>query len=161
MLSGQAVRSSYVALFHTPGVPWMAKRAAARVSANRHRWARALAAEGAPTDAVWPAATFGTDLANGMGLYRANVSSRLRRPNRRPATVPVQLIVPTSDRFVPPSLLDGLDARAPRLWRRPLAAGHWVIRSHPDDVAALIAAFPGVAGAGAVPPQAQAPDGRL
>ena len=135
-LAGQAARSSYVAVFHTPGVPKIAARLAGKISANRARWARTVnASEGMAADDRWPATTFGRDLANGMDLYRANVAARLRRPHGRLVDIPVQLIVPTQDRFVPPSLLEGLERWAPEMRWRPIPAGHWVIRSHPRIVA--------------------------
>jgi NAD(P)-dependent dehydrogenase (short-subunit alcohol dehydrogenase family) len=52
--------------------------------------------------------------------------------------VPTQVIVPTKDLFVSPHLVGGLGARVPNLSLRPIAAGHWVPRSHPDVVARWI-----------------------
>ncbi|HWW54318.1 MAG TPA: alpha/beta fold hydrolase [Acidimicrobiales bacterium] len=142
VLAGQAARSSYIAVFHSPGVAAASARLAGRISAHRGRWARRIeVSEGVTHDERWPAATFGRDLANGMGLYRANVRARLRRPHGRVADVPVQLIVPTKDPFVPPSLLDGLERWAPGMRQRTISAGHWVIRSHPSQVADWIGQF--------------------
>jgi pimeloyl-ACP methyl ester carboxylesterase len=75
-----------------------------------------------------------------MALYRANFGDRLRR--RRPpraTSVPVQLLLPAGDRFVPAWLFEGIDEVAPNLVRVELQAGHWVVRSHPAEVARLIA----------------------
>ena len=39
------------------------------------------------------------------------------------------------DRYVTPALLDGLEEWAITVWRRPVAAGHWVIRVQPALIA--------------------------
>lgn len=134
----QAGRSSYVAVFHLPGVAWLARRA---LDGGRPRWAAVLErTEGARVDASWPAPSFGSDVAHGMALYRANFGDRLRRSRApRPTSVPVQLVLPTRDRFVPSWLFEGIEATAPDLVRVELDAGHWVVRSHPQEVARLVA----------------------
>ena len=136
------MRSSYVAAFHTPGVArlaWTFRRALGR---TRGAWSTSLARmEGARVDASWPAPTFGTDVAQGMGLYRANFRPKLRHPVARHAHVPVQLVIPLRDRFVPAWLFDGIEAVAPDLRRREVQARHWLVRSQPVDVAAWIAGF--------------------
>jgi len=129
---GQALHSWYIAYFHLPLLPELmarSPRAAALWSAALHR------VEHAPTDGLWPAATFGADFAHGVELYRANVRSRLRHPVARHTDVPVQLLVPLRDRYVRPALLSGLETWTSLMWRRPVEAGHWVIRTNPDDVA--------------------------
>ena len=62
----------------------------------------------------------------------------MRRPAAGRTEVPVQLVVPTHDRYVTPALLDGLEAWTSLMWRRPVDAGHWVIRTNPDGVAAWV-----------------------
>ena len=102
-------------------------------------WAVALhRIEHARTDGNWPAPTFGADFSHGVELYRANVYGRMRRPVAGHTEVPVQLIVPVHDRYVTPALLDGLEEWASSMWRRPVDAGHWVIRSNPDGFAAWV-----------------------
>lgn len=64
------------------------------------------------------------DAAAGVGLYRANVLQRLRRPRDRRTDVPTQVIVPTKDLFVSPHLVGRLAERVPNLSLRPIAAGH-------------------------------------
>ena len=59
----------------------------------------------------------------------------MRHPRAGHTDVPVQLIVPTRDRYVSPRLLEGLEEWASLMWRRPADGGHWLIRTHPDDVA--------------------------
>ena len=53
----------------------------------------------------------------------------------RHTETPVQIIVPMKDRYVTPALIDGLEAWATTVWRRPVAAGHWVVRTQPTLVA--------------------------
>ena len=129
---GQALHSWYIAYFHLPWLPELTARSARAA----HLWSAALhRVEHAPTDRYWPAATFGADFAHGLELYRANVRSRLRHPVVRHTDVPVQLLVPLRDRYVRPALLAGLESWTSLMWRRPVDAGHWVIRTNPDDVA--------------------------
>lgn len=137
-LAGQGARSSYIGAFHVPG----AVRASARALGSPRLCAlaaRRLRRREGVTDRDWPAPTFGADVPAGMRLYRANVRPRLRRPDPRASDVPVQLVVPVRDRYVPPTLLTGLERFAPVVWRRPVDAGHWVVRSHPGLVAASVA----------------------
>ena len=131
----QALRSLYVAYFHVPVVPELL----VRPEAVQRLWVGALhRIEHARTDARWPSATFGRDFAHGLGLYRANVRGRLRHPQHGRTEVPVQLVVPSSDRYVTSALLDGLEEWTSDLWRRSVEGGHWVIRSDPAAVASAV-----------------------
>jgi len=128
----QALHSWYIAYFHLPLLPELMTRCGRATNL----WAAALhGMEHAPTDGHWPAVTFKMDFSHGLELYRANVRSRLRHPVARQTDVPVQLLVPVRDHYVRPALLAGLEAWASLMWRRPVDAGHWVIRTNPDDVA--------------------------
>ena len=49
--------------------------------------------------------------------------------------------MPLRDRFLTPAVYDDLPRLLLDLTRHDLDAGHWVQQSHPDEVAALIAAF--------------------
>jgi pimeloyl-ACP methyl ester carboxylesterase len=130
----QAVHSWYIVFFHLPYLPQLMGR-----SANRSLWSKALhRIEGVPSDENWPAATFGSDFAHGVDLYRANVLPRMRHPVARHTSTPVQIIVPMKDRYVTPALLDGLEGWATTVWRRPVAAGHWVIRVQPALIATWV-----------------------
>jgi pimeloyl-ACP methyl ester carboxylesterase len=62
----------------------------------------------------------------------------MAHPTLGHATCPVQLIIPLDDRYVLPALLDGLEEWADVMWRREVPAGHWVVRTHPDEVAAWV-----------------------
>jgi pimeloyl-ACP methyl ester carboxylesterase len=128
----QALHSWYIAFFHLPLLPKLVPRG----TRTRDLWVRALHhGEGVSSDEAWPAPTFGRDFAQGVDLYRANVGQRLRHPVARHTETPVQIIVPLRDRYVTPALLDGLESWSPVVWRRPVDAGHWVIRTHPAEVA--------------------------
>jgi pimeloyl-ACP methyl ester carboxylesterase len=130
LLLAQAAHSWYVALFHLPYLPNVVLRG---VAAQRHFAASWQRRKGTPPQP--PASTRVDDFAHGLELYRANVRRRLRHPVPGHTDVPVQIIVPKLDRYVTPSLLDGLQTWSPVVWRREVDAGHWIIRSHPDEVA--------------------------
>jgi pimeloyl-ACP methyl ester carboxylesterase len=131
----QGVHSWYIVFFHLPVLPTVM----AKGKFNQRLWARALhRVEGAPTDAAWPAATFGADFGHGVNLYRANIRDRFRRPTLRHTETPVQLIVPLHDRYVTPALLEGLENWSSLTWRREVDAGHWVVRTHPEELAGWV-----------------------
>ena len=131
----QALHSWYIAFFQLPRLPELMVR-------NRRAsglWVRALhRIEGAAADERWPAPTFSADFAHGVELYRANMRSRMLRPEAGHTDVPVQLVVPLRDRYVTPALLDGLEEWTSQMWRRPIDAGHWAIRTNPDVIAAAV-----------------------
>jgi pimeloyl-ACP methyl ester carboxylesterase len=81
------------------------------------------------------------DGAHGVKLYRANFIERLLTPKERKTQIPVQLIIPTQDKFVTAGLFDDLAQWANRVWRHEIEAEHWVQRSHPDEVSAYIREF--------------------
>jgi pimeloyl-ACP methyl ester carboxylesterase len=131
----QAVHSWYIVYFHLPFLPELM----ARNSRAQRLWGKALhRMEGAPVDAAWPAPTFGQDFAHGVELYRANIRPRMAHPTLGHAVCPVQLVIPLKDRYVTPSLLEGLEDWATVMWRRPVDAGHWVVRTHADDLNAWV-----------------------
>ncbi|MBM7437974.1 SDR family oxidoreductase [Streptomyces sp. HB132] len=136
-LLGQGAKSWYVYALHTPVLPEMAWR-----GVLGRQWPRILRLmEKVPADG-YPTTSLPQDAAHGAWLYRDNVRARLRRP--RPdarAHVPVQLITPTGDAFLSPSLYDELEQWVPRLVRRALPAKHWVPRTRPDQLAAWISEF--------------------
>ena len=72
---------------------------------------------------------------NGLNLYRANIG-REHEP-RRIATRSL-LIVPTKDRFVTPAFSGSANAWCEALTVKTVPAGHWVIKTHPEVVAAWI-----------------------
>jgi pimeloyl-ACP methyl ester carboxylesterase len=130
----QAARSWYIALFHLPLLPDLVT-VGVRI---RRALSDALRQQGRSPDAPRRRSTSGYDFAHGLGLYRANVRQRFRHPTVKFAEVPVQIIVPTADRYVTPALLDGLEAWSSLVWRRESDAGHWMIRTHPEQVATWV-----------------------
>jgi pimeloyl-ACP methyl ester carboxylesterase len=78
------------------------------------------------------------DAANGLELYRANLSGPRRA---RRVGVPVLQIALTRDVYCLPELLSSADRWCSRLWRRPLDEGHWAIRSNPAAVARFVTEF--------------------
>lgn len=133
----QLARSWYIAALSTPGFAARAWRGpmAARFAADLER------DEGLTPSTHPLAPTLARDGEYGAKLYERNVAARLRHPRTDAfTTVPVQIILPRKDRFVGPVLFEGLEKWAPKLERSPIDAGHWCVRTHPDEVAALIRA---------------------
>ncbi len=81
------------------------------------------------------------DGATGVRLYRANFMGKLFRPEKRHAHCPVQLIVPTRDYYVGTQLFSELTDWVEHLYRRDIDATHWLLLTHPHEVAQWIAGF--------------------
>jgi pimeloyl-ACP methyl ester carboxylesterase len=89
-----------------------------------------------------PSLGVAADAVRGAWLYRVNIAGAFGKPAPGgPPRVPVQLIVPTRDHFVSPRLYDGIERYAPGLKRREIAAGHWLPRTHPTELASWVEAF--------------------
>jgi NAD(P)-dependent dehydrogenase (short-subunit alcohol dehydrogenase family)/pimeloyl-ACP methyl ester carboxylesterase len=152
----QLTHSYYIGLFQLPGLPEAAARSGVIDRATRsggRRWRSALAAAGGP--ARTPA-----DSVNGISLYRANMLGTAAAPAPRPATVPVQLIVPAHDAYVTPDMVVAVT----RPWAADLtvnrvAGGHWVVSERPDVIARLTREF--LAGRAAAPASAPTPHGEF
>lgn len=131
---GQAVRSAYTVVLSIP----VARTAMWRLGGATvfRRWLRL--SEGVEG---YPGPGLAKDAVAAVGLYRNNISARLRRPSLRPVGLPVQLIVATRDRYVSPRLLDTMTDWLPDLVRTEVDAGHWSPRTHPERLASLITAF--------------------
>ncbi|WP_152221653.1 SDR family oxidoreductase [Pseudomonas sp. SCB32] len=82
-----------------------------------------------------------SDGEHGVKLYRANFITSLFKPRKRHTEVPVQLIVPTRDRYVGQQLFQQLSLWAPRLWRRDVTAGHWQLLAEPTRLGKWIDEF--------------------
>ncbi|WP_340559566.1 SDR family oxidoreductase [Streptomyces sp. GSL17-111] len=134
-LARQRAKSWYIGALHVPGLPERVLRG----PLGRRGPALLRRLEGLPDDG-YPTASFTDDAVHGAWLYRDNIRPRMRRP-RTDATahVPVQLVVPTRDAYLHPSLYDDLDRWAPQLTRRTISAKHWVQRTRPDQLARWIA----------------------
>ncbi|WP_236796621.1 SDR family oxidoreductase [Amycolatopsis sp. GM8] len=117
----QQLHSWYIMAFQVPVLPELLWR-----TVLTKRWPLFLSAlENVPPRAGHPAPTMASDAAHGVSLYRANFRPRLSHPRERHTQVPVQVIMPTADRYATPALAEGLERWVPRLWRRRLHAGHW------------------------------------
>ncbi len=140
-------RSWYIAVLCLPGGPALMWR----VLFAGGRWRRFLSErERLSVDESFPAATVTEDGLRGAGLYRQNIRRRPRRRHQTdPPHAPVQLIVPTGDRFIPASYYAAATRLAPGLRRREIGGSHWALRAAPELIAAWIAEF--AASAAAVP----------
>ncbi|MFQ6328975.1 alpha/beta fold hydrolase [Nocardia sp. CWNU-33] len=87
------------------------------------------------------AATWRADLLAGSRIVRANLLHHLLRPRPRQTAVPVQMVVDTTDVFVPPFLYDSSAPWVDRLWRCAIPADHWLPVTEPLLVAEAIANF--------------------
>jgi NAD(P)-dependent dehydrogenase (short-subunit alcohol dehydrogenase family)/pimeloyl-ACP methyl ester carboxylesterase len=130
-LIGQLVRSWYVLLFHLPVLPeltwrWWLGRA----------WPRVL--RRVEHTSIAPRSTQKQDGIRGVSLYRANFVRCLFTPRKRYAHAPVQVIVPTLDKYVSPALSEDLSRWVPTYWRRELVARHWVPLTHPEQMAQMV-----------------------
>ncbi len=117
----QSARSWYIAAFRLPLLaPFVWRHGLAR------RW-------GIPAE----------DAVRGIGMYRANMRPRMRHPEHRVASVPVQLVTLTRDRYVSgPLASQDLDLWAPRLTRRTLDATHWsALTRHAPALAGMLREF--------------------
>jgi pimeloyl-ACP methyl ester carboxylesterase len=106
----QSLRSWYIGLFHVPVIAPLLMRL------------------------VSP------DAVRGIRLYRANMVTRMLRPQRRATRIPVQLVILTRDRYLSPALVSAdLDQWVPDLRRFVLAATHWsALAKQPHVLAAII-----------------------
>ncbi len=130
----QLLHSWYIFLFHAPGLAegvWHLLLAPL--------WPRVRQMSDGIIDA--PSQQQLHDALHGIALYRANFISRLLRPRRRRATCPVQVILPHSDAFVRPQLVDGLQRWVAELYVRDVQGGHWIIHAQPRLIAAMIRDF--------------------
>ncbi|GAA1975131.1 SDR family oxidoreductase [Catenulispora subtropica] len=131
----QALASWYIVVFHLPVGP----RVVWRLGLAK-QWPRIIKAiEGTSLTA---SATLSRDGSRGVLYYRANMLPKMRRPEERPTSVPVQVLTPTGDRFVTPALA----AQAPvpwteRLYVRKVSGGHWIVVKKPALIAERIKEF--------------------
>jgi pimeloyl-ACP methyl ester carboxylesterase len=133
LLLRQGMHSWYVYAFH---VPWLPEQLWRRAAKEMRR--RIAAAERLGDGSHW-ADTFAEDAANGLELYRANVRQRMLHPRPGKTRVPVQLIVPSRDRYLIPELYRHLEDFVADLTRIDVNAGHWVTIQQPEKVAELAA----------------------
>ncbi|MDQ6744723.1 MAG: alpha/beta fold hydrolase, partial [Actinomycetota bacterium] len=138
--ASQLRHSWYIVGLCTPGVPTLVWRGVL----GRGGWEAYLRqVERIPTEGTTPAATLTRGGIRGANLYRRNIL--LGFAGNRPARpqMPVQLIVPSGDRFVPPGYYEAVEDYVPTLRRRILAGSHWAPRAQPELVSRWIAEFAG------------------
>jgi pimeloyl-ACP methyl ester carboxylesterase len=138
--AGRVRRSWYILPLCLPGGPTLMWK----VALAGGRWQRWLTVvEGlAAADGAYPAATVSSDGWHGAKLYRANIPHRLIRRNPPAlAHAPVQLIIPTNDRFISASYYDAAAWVAPGLRRHEVPGSHWLPHTQPDLIAARVAEF--------------------
>jgi pimeloyl-ACP methyl ester carboxylesterase len=86
--------------------------------------------------------SLGRDAVNGANLYRRNIPRRMLRPRYDAvAHVPVQLVVPSADRYISQSYYERAELHVSALRRHVIEGGHWLPRCQPDRVAELVASF--------------------
>lgn len=131
-------RSYYIALLLLPGGPELIWR----VLLSRDRWRRGLERrEQFSLPADYPHSTLARDAIAGAKLYRRNIPRRTVHPRPRHAFVPVQLIVPTGDRFIPIEHYELAERFAPDVRRHTIPGSHWAPLAAPQLVAELIERF--------------------
>lgn len=134
MLS-QLLHSWYIYYFHLPLLPVLSWRLGAA-----KLWPQYLRrVEGVREPQHNPHQA--SDGEHGVKLYRANFITSIFKPRKRHTEVPVQLIVPTRDRYVGRQLFQQLSLWAPHLWRRDVTAGHWQLLAEPTQLAQWIGEF--------------------
>jgi pimeloyl-ACP methyl ester carboxylesterase len=132
-------RSYYIVLLWLPGGPTLIWR----VLLGVRRWRRFLQVrERLPVPQGYPRPTLPRDGIRGASLYRRNIPRRMsRRHPARLAHVPVQLIVPTHDRFIPEEHYELAERFAPSLRRQSVPGSHWAPLAEPALVAEKITRF--------------------
>lgn len=130
----QTLASWYVVFFQLPWLPELVWRAGGKALWLRWlKWTEGVEAEASDT--------FVADARSGLGMYRANVLKAMFRPRMRLARAPVQIIVPTQDRYVRPQVAEAAMPFASVLWRRDVADTHWVVRKRPELIARYVREF--------------------
>lgn len=134
-MASQLLHSWYIYYFHLPLLPSLSWRFGAAKA-----WPHYLRkVEGIRNPVRNPHQA--NDGEHGVKLYRANFITSLFKPRKRHTEVPVQLIVPTRDRYVGQQLFQQLSLWAPRLWRRDVTAGHWQLLAEPTQLGRWIDEF--------------------
>ena len=133
----QFLASGYIWFFLCPGAPEVAFRS--RVAVKVFEAVELIGRS--RTSSQRRAATIRSidDYLNGLNLYRANMPGPILAPGvQLPQTgVPVQVLVARKDYFVTPALQRFTGSIPPESRIVPIEGGHWVVASHPDDVARL------------------------
>lgn len=132
-IANQLAHSWYIAAFHLPFASQLTWRVAFNKWPARFAKFKALKGEDFASQA--------NDGAHGVKLYRANFLDKLFKHQERKTNIPIQLIIPTKDKFVTKGVFDNLAQWANHVWRHEIEAEHWVQRTHPDEISAYIREF--------------------
>lgn len=130
----QGLSSWYIAMFQLPVLPELAWRFIGP------RWTLFLdKVEGVNEPETNPSQT--DDGKLGVWLYRANMVPKLLKPEERYAHCPIQLLVPTRDRYVGTALFEDLHRWVDELYRRDIDACHWVTLAETEKITRMISEF--------------------
>ena len=133
----QFLASGYIWFFLCPGAPELAFRS--RVAVKVFEAVELIGRSRTSGQRRAAAIRSIDDYLNGLNLYRANMPGPILVPGAQlPQTgVPVQVLVARKDYFVTPALqrFTGSIPLGSRIV--PIEGGHWVVASHPGDVARL------------------------
>jgi pimeloyl-ACP methyl ester carboxylesterase len=127
----QRLHSWYVFVFLLPRLPELLWR-------RFHRQAAWVVARSEGRDSAHFGASLPANAINGLGLYRANVLPRLRAGGRLSTRVPVLVVHPTRDLYITGFVHERLAESCADVRRVDVPAGHWVVRTEPGLVAALV-----------------------
>lgn len=130
----QAVRSSYIGFFNTPGLPeaaWLTGIGGAALAVLER-------IGGGPRV---PPRRATRDYLNGLSLYRANMLRRFTGPTERRTRVPVQTLAPTHDAFMVEQIQSDSGRWVEDFRFHRFKGGHWSLRSQPAPVARRVRAF--------------------
>ncbi|QKT08612.1 SDR family oxidoreductase [Gordonia sp. X0973] len=134
----QLASSSYIAFFHLPVLPQVLFRTLGRPAL----WRRFLSiVERVDASGAEFSKTFGSDAANGLHYYRANIRGKLAHPDPRAIDIPVLEIVNERDKFIRPAVFDETPRHAGNLRRRSSRTGHWLPIANPRYLAATVREF--------------------
>lgn len=135
--AGQIAKSWYIIFFHAPfAAPIAWRNGLDRLFPMVIGRLEGLKPEDLPTPEE-----LRHDGTLGVGMYRANFIPKLLNPGEGRTNLPVQVIETTNDPFVHSGLVDEAKKRVPNLRRNSIEAGHWVQRSHPDEISRLVTQF--------------------
>ncbi|GAA2005740.1 SDR family oxidoreductase [Nocardiopsis rhodophaea] len=129
-LLSQSAHSTYIGFFHLPVLPelsWLTGIGGLVVGA-----AERVGESGRPRVRARRGMR---DFLNGLNLYRANMRDHLRAPGRRRTSVPVQVLAPTREAFMPDGAQTAAAEWVPDFRFHRLNGGHWAPRTRPDVVA--------------------------
>jgi len=135
---GQIVSSWYALFFHIPGLPeWLIQRRG--VAIFQRTMERGGVRKGDPYLQTTQAPVW-SRMHNALELYRQNALRPPAVPQKSSIPVPTSLVLALRDPFLRPPTFDFIGEYVPDLTVHQLDASHWVPRSHPIELAAIVRA---------------------